>query len=227
MKKLLITTIFFSFVGRIDAIAQHDTFHLLTSDTFNVEKNEYIIQAVSNLTGTGSRIYVVKEKVDTIIRFDYLPADFQLVDFNNDSFADIMFVRLPTNVPNICDLFLYQPSQQTYRKVEGFDAFPDPRRIIGSNCFYSYQRTGCADMNWESSLFLIDANTLNKLGVMEATLCPISLDSLSQESIRVFEFNQSGKCLYEEIHMDELVKYKDKWGFIEEYWEHNWSFIID
>ncbi|MGY0041238.1 XAC2610-related protein [Pedobacter sp. NJ-S-72] len=85
-------------------------------------------------------------------------SSFKFIDFNGDGYKDLL-ISYATNVPGIQDLILFNPKNNKFRKVTGFTGFPASQRIKGTNYYYSYHRSGCADMYWDSDLYELKKTT--------------------------------------------------------------------
>src|SRR5690606_22364203 len=123
---------------------------IITSDTTIILGEKYIGFGTNEL-----KLIVLNAKGDTVFNQPDLYFEFEFLDFNSDSLSDIVITRL-SNVPGIQDLLLFDKTKMSFTMVGGFDKFPDPKPIHGTNYFYSYHRSGCADNFWESDLFYID-----------------------------------------------------------------------
>lgn len=150
--------------------------------------------------------------------------NFQFTDFNGDGYKDLMVDYL-TNVPRICNLYVYQKASGQFVKIDGFDKYPAPLRIKGAKVFYSYHRSGCADSNWDSDLFIIKNYKPVKLGNISGNECG---NSGIKDGIYIHKFKSGKEVLYKTMPISTINRYKDyKWGFIASYWKkHYKEFII-
>eukprot|EP01132_Coremiostelium_polycephalum_P020907 gene20907-24848_t len=143
----------------------------IKADTIVYSESLYINQQLFVVHQTNNdRIFVIKENRDTIFtRNDFSP-DFEFKDFNGDGYKDII-IHYRTNVPGIEDLLLYAADEKTFKEVLDFQSFPAPEKIKGTDYYYSYHRSGCADMNWTSDLFYIKNYKAIRIGTIEGYEC--------------------------------------------------------
>jgi len=149
--------------------------------------------------------------------FDY--PNFEFKDFDNDGNKDLIISHL-TNVPGIEDLLLFDKQQQTFIPVENFSKYPDPKSIKGTKYFYSYHRSGCADMNWDSDLFYIENFKPIKIGNISGRECD---NRDEKDGIYIYKIGTEKEDLIKTLPTDTINKYKDyKWGFILDFWTNNY-----
>jgi hypothetical protein len=104
--------------------------------------------------------------------------------------------------------------------IKEFPNYPDPQKLKGTNLYYSYHRSGCADMNWDSDLFKIVNNKIIKIGNISGLGCE------RDEKLGVFISRIKGakELQIKKYPISEIEKYKDyKWGFIKQYWTRNYQ----
>ncbi len=173
----------------------------------------------------GETYCLLNAKGDTLIkRVDgFEGAEF--IDFNGDGYKDII-LRYVTNVPGISDLLIYVPSKKIFKEVKNFSEFPAPEKIKGTNYYYSYQRSGCADMDWDSDLFYIKNLKAIRIGNISGRQCEPKGDP--NNGIYIHKIHDDKKQLFKTLPIETISKYKDlKWGFIKSYWKKNFrSFIL-
>lgn len=170
-------------------------------------------------------IYKMNDKVWQHQREIYLDtdegsiSDIKFIDFNEDGFKDIV-INYNTNVPDICDMFLYHAYTKNFIKVEDFSKYPASIKLPYVNLYYSYHRSGCADSNWDSDLFKIVNFKTIKIGNISGQKC---VDPPDKEGIYIYKVNGRKKNLVKTFTIEEPYKYKEtKWGFIADYWKHNY-----
>lgn len=150
-------------------------------------------------------------------------SSFDFVDINEDGYKDLL-IEYYTNVPGIQDLLLYDKVHKAFVPIQGFPRFPSSIHIPGTNLFYSYHRSGCADMNWDSDLFAIKNFKIIKLGNVSGIGCA---SEKIQEGIFVYKIKGQKKTLLKKYPIDTISYYKDqKWGFIKEYWMRHYKNFI-
>ncbi len=188
---------------------------IMTTDTTTILGEEY--------RGFGTNEYkliVLNSKGDTVLNQPDLYFEFEFADFNGDNLKDIVVHRL-SNVPAIQDLLLFDKVSMGFIIVSGFDKFPDPKSIQGTDYYYSYHRSGCADSFWDSDLFYIDKFETHLLANISGNECE------GEKGIIVSKVIDGEKKTVDKFTLDILEKYKDrKWGFIADYWRKNHSKFI-
>ncbi len=152
----------------------------------------------------------------------FQPGDYfswELKDFDGDGNKDL-FLDKGGNTPERCDLLVFI-SANRYRKIEGFDFFPAPIRIKGTKLFYSYHKSGCADMNWDSDLFYIENFKAVRIGNIAGRECE---NSGIKDGVYINKVRGEIKIHVKTQPVGTLAKYKNyKWGFIEAYWTKNYK----
>jgi hypothetical protein len=141
-------------------------------------------------------------------------------DFNGDGYKDLL-IEYMTNVPAICNLALYDKASKKFVRVNGFDRYPEPHRLANTKVFYSYHRSGCADMNWDSDLFIIRNFKPVKLGNINGAECG---DSGIKDGIYINKVVNDKNILYKQLPINTITKYKNyKSGFIKSYWQRHYK----
>jgi hypothetical protein len=145
---------------------------------------------------------------------DYYP-DFEFKDFDNDGNKDLLINYL-SNVPAIKDLIVFDIKNKTFQPIENFSSYPDPKPLSGTKYYYSYHRSGCADMNWDSDLFFIENYKTIKIGNMSGRECD---DREEKDGIYIYKVQGENKKIIEIFPINTIEKYNNyKWGFISDYW---------
>ena len=152
--------------------------------------------------------------VDTFHEF----TNFEFKDFNEDGYKDVIFNH-NYQTPLMNDLLLYNNDTKNFINVNGFIDFPAAERITGTPYYFSYHKSGCADMNWDSDLFYIKNYQTIKIGNIVGREC------LNEKiGIYIYKISSEKKILVETISVDTLQTYTNhKWDFIEKYWLRNYS----
>ena len=172
---------------------------------------------VGFLTDRGFFLTDSKKQVIVFQPGDYFTWEFK--DLDGDGREDI-FLDLGGNTPERYDLLL-GISAENYRKIEGFDLFPAPIPINGTKYYYSYHKSGCADMNWGSDLFFLRNFKAVRIGSIAGYQCE---DSGIKDGLYIYKYTGTSKKLQQTLQIQTLKKYKDfKWGFIAEFWTRNWK----
>ena len=166
-----------------------------------------------------SGFYLLDFQSKTVV---FQPGDYftwELKDFDGDGNKDI-FLNKGGNTPERYDLLVFV-SANRYRKVEGFDFFPAPIPIKTTKYYYSYHKSGCADMNWDSDLFYLQGFKAIRIGNISGRQCE---NSAVKDGVYINKVRGEKKTLVKTLPVDTLAKYKDyKWGFIENYWIKNYK----
>ncbi len=152
----------------------------------------------------------------TLYRNDNNPSEFILTDFNEDGFLDIE-LHFMTNVPDVNEILIFNPELKIYTEIENFSSFPASIKIKNTNYYYSYERSGCADSNWDSYLYYLKENKAIKIGNIHTIEC----DNESDNGIYIYKINGENK---EQIKLIPIPKkgFENKWEFIEKYWNENY-----
>lgn len=159
---------------------------------------------------------------DTLINVpgDYFNLNYR--DLDEDGYVDIM-ADLGGNTPERYDLFLYVPKSKKFREVENFNQFPAPLKIPGSKYYFSYHKSGCADMDWDSDLFYLKNYQAVRIGNIAGRQCGGG-DTLG---IFIYKFSNSQKKLISRLNAEITNEYEDgKWGFIKQYWTGYWPKFV-
>lgn len=144
-------------------------------------------------------------------------------DFNKDGYLDI-FLDNATNAVLVSDLFLYVPVTGEFKEVKHFRDFPAPEPIKGTRYYYSYHKSGCADMNWDSDLFYIENYKAIRIGNISGRQCG---DEDLKDAVYIHKIHSGRKKLFRTLPIDTIWKYKDlKWGFIKAYWAKNYKLFL-
>ncbi|HVY75299.1 MAG TPA: hypothetical protein VG890_10740, partial [Puia sp.] len=169
------------------------------------------------LTSGGFQLLDSKNEIYLKYSGDYFTWDFK--DFNKDGYEDI-YLDKGGNTPERFDLLLYVPTTKTFRKVKDFENFPASENISRTKYFYSYHKSGCADMNWDSDLFYIKDFKAVRLANISGRECE---NSGVKDGLYISKLSGEKKLLFKALPIDTVHKFKnDKWGFIEKYWTENY-----
>lgn len=160
---------------------------------------------------------------DTIVKSEdyYFKAEF--IDIDEDGYKDIRVFAF-SNTPNQCDNYLFDNRLKTFKLIENCDL--DIKKIKGTDFFYSYNRAGCADMNWESHLSKIEKYKLVDYGFIYGKGCDIDIEK-NPQVIEIYKVSNSGtdeKILIKKLPYQKHIKeFGNKWEFIENYWTSNYN----
>lgn len=163
----------------------------------------------------NGKLFVIKKERDTI-EFPVENGGPEFLDFNKDGYDDL-YIHYITNVPNVHDVALYNPKNNRFELVDNLQSYPSPKKLTGTQYYYSYHRSGCADMNWDSDLFYIQKNKTIKIGNIEGSGC-----GDEKQGISIYSIRGDTRKLVDTFPIDTIGGYeKFKWGFIEDYWKNN------
>lgn len=168
----------------------------------------------------GSISYVANAKRDTILKLSEGVFNVAFEDFNGDGHKDIRVTYI-TNVPGIQDLLLFDANKNMFQLVEGFSEFPNSNPVKGSKYYYSYHRSGCSDLNWDSDLFYIKSYKAIRIGNIAGYECN---DREVKDGIYIYKIRGESETLVKKMPIKTIYDYEEhKWGFIEEYWRKNYK----
>ena len=182
---------------------------ILSSDSTEISGEKYRAFYTDN-----DAFFVLNQKNDTLFSGKDFSQNFDFDDFDKDGYEDIRFHYL-ANIPTE-DLLLFDPLKKTFKKVENFDNYPEPVKIGETKYYYSYHRSGCADLNWDSDLFYIQDFKAVKIGNIAGYDCG---NRDIKNGIYIYKFQGEKETLFETLPIETLAKYKNnKWDFFLGYW---------
>jgi hypothetical protein len=186
--------------------------------TFVLKTSDFQVIAGRRSQNDDVYTHIIKNHLDTTTIFG-AAGGVDVEDFNSDGFLDIILSYL-SNV-RVCDLYLFDSNQETFKEVEGFHSVSDAKPIYGrTETYYAYQRAGCADANWTSTLFEIRDFRVQEIGEIEAYGC----DGMEeQKGITAYKIVSPDKLIeIDRFPIDTIESYEDyKRGFIADYWKTN------
>lgn len=189
----------------------------------HVDTAKILGEAYTAIYKTNDTLYVLNSKTDTILKVPDLHPNFEFDDFNGDGFKDIR-IHYMSNVPAIQDLLLFDRSKRNFKLVDNFSRFPDPNPIKGTKYYYSYHRSGCADMNWDSDLFYIENFNAIRIGNIAGYECE---NRDVKDGIYIHKIKGNKEILFRELPITTIEKYEEyKWGFIKDYWTKNYKLFL-
>ncbi|MBX7153557.1 MAG: hypothetical protein K1X91_01255 [Bacteriodetes bacterium] len=196
----------------VQSKVENDT--ILYSDTTVILGRTYYAYSLRN------DLFLIKDKQDdTLLIEKELPPNFEFKDFNGDGCEDVMLYHYSSNTGGVYDLILYDRVKKTFRFIENFPDFPEPIKIRNTKFYYSYHKSGCADMNWDSDLFYIDNFKTIRIGNISGEGCN---NRNMKDGIYIYKIRGKKETLFTTLPISTIEKYTDyKWGFIKEYWTNN------
>ena len=158
-------------------------------DTITIN-NKYYIQ-----TSKDDRFNcLLSMQGDTIIKSEDYYFEAKFLDIDEDGYKDIRVFAF-SNTPNQCDNYLFDKTLKTFRLVENCDL--DIQKIKGTDFYYSYNRAGCADMNWESYLSKVENYKLVDYGYIYGQGCDFEV----KDNPQVIEIYKIDNVLYIGIYL--------------------------
>ena len=158
---------------------------LFIGHLFSNDKKSTVLRYVED--DTVSNVVVLqqsKQSWDTIFSTKVYPVSIgafedwiQITDFNGDNIPDLKVVKdfWDIHPGNKSELWLYNKNHFT--KVKGFDDIVSATYDKKTDLVYSYQSTGCADMNMYFGVFKIVGDKVQKIKEMYCDCCVESNDS--------------------------------------------------
>jgi len=173
------------------------------------------------LTPDGFQLLNSKDEIYLRYSGEYFTWEFK--DFNKDGYNDI-YLEKSGDTPERFDLLLYVPAIKSFKSVKDFENFPSPENISGTKYFYSYHKSGCADMNWDSDLFYIKDFRATRLASVSGRECG---DGGIKDGLYIYRVKREKKNLIKKLPIDTIHKFPDdKWGFIKKYWTENYKLFL-
>lgn len=192
-------------------VANRQTFKFVIND---INEDEVTLTFIRNSK---------KIKIDTLQSSGL--GGFEFTDFNKDGNPDILFTYIGNN--SSYDLFLFDNRTNEFNNLEGFDRFSEAIQLkTNPKYYYSYQKAGCADMNWVSDLFYIENFKIIQIGHIYGQGCDFEVKENPQviEIYRILVNNEENKKLIKKLpYKKNIPKFGDKWNFIEKYWNNNYG----
>jgi hypothetical protein len=153
------------------------------------------------------------KELDTIYYNGLSSIDF--IDFNNDKNIDILVSYIGNNPTK--ELYLFDPKNNDFKFIDAFINFCDSKPLkSNTQYYYSYQRAGCADQNWVSDIFTINNFKIIHLGHIYGMSCDDSYKII--EIYKITDNNEKIKLIEKLPYDKNIATNKDKWDFIENYW---------
>jgi hypothetical protein len=191
--------------------------YALLIDTLKIDSQEFIVVQNDPREDRNMNLSILNSKKDTVYTHDGFASNgFEFEDFDNNGILDIRLYQI-TNVGGISELIFFDEKNKIFKAVKEFDSFPEPVKIKNTQYWFSYHRSGCADINWGSELFKIENFKAIKIGEIEGLGC----EDEKENGIFIYKTKgNSRKRIYSEKRKPGY--YNDKWDFIEKYWNENY-----
>jgi hypothetical protein len=186
---------------------------ILNMDTTTIDGIHY-----KAIFKTDDYFYILDSKENIVFKSNKYYRFFEFIDFNNDGRKDLIFSYIGNNP--IQDLIMYDVKYKEFTPVKDFSNYPEPIKIKETKYYYSYHRSGCADMNWDSDLFYISDFKAIQLGSLSGRECN---NEEQKDGIYIYKIKGDKKTLYKTLNIATIHKFKDdKWGFIKDFWTNNY-----
>lgn len=194
----------------------------LLRDTLIIGKQKFFVFQSDPRSDSVINLTITNSLNKMIYTHDYYASDgFAFEDFDGDGVLDIRLYQI-TNVGGISELIMFDKAKNTFRAIENFDNFPQPKKIENTDYWYSYHRSGCADANWGSELFRIEKFKAIELGKIDGYGCEDS----KRPGMVIYKNNKSSEV--EVAYIKKEAGYDpNKWDFIDEYWNQNYELFDD
>lgn len=195
---------------------------LISMDSIIVKNKKFYVKHLDSnywkdKKNPNCNLIIQNEEGDTIFKNENITNGFELKDFDQDGFVDVE-IHYITNVPNIYDMILYDKKNNDFKQIVNFSEFPTPEKIKKADYYYSYHRSGCADLNWDSDLFYIKNFKCYRIGNISGRGC----GPKNTTGIYINKIVADQEVLLKFVKREEGY-YDDKWEFIESYWTKNYK----
>jgi hypothetical protein len=212
-RHILILALFFQITLTLNCQETKIDSTILSVDTATIDGIQY-----KAIFKTNDDFYILDSNENIVFKSNVYSRSFEFVDFDNDGMKDILF-NYNSNIP-INDLLLYDINNKGFTPVEDFSKYPEPIKIKGTKYFYSYHKSGCADMIWDSDLFFIQNFRAVPLGYISGDGC---IDEEEKGGIYIYKIKGDKKTLFKTFDIETINKFTDnKWGFIKDFWTNNY-----
>lgn len=166
----------------------------------------------------NSVLFILNQSKDTVYKHDSFSSNgFEVIDLDENGMSDIRLNQI-SNVGGLGELIFFDPKNKVFKPIKDFIKFAEPTKIKKTKYWYSYQRSGCADMNWTSYLFYIKDYQAIPIGKIRSASCA----GESENGIFVYKTIGDQGVLVKK-YSREAGYYSDKWDFIDAYWNHNYQ----
>jgi hypothetical protein len=166
---------------------------------------------------------VTRNRKDTLINVKANYFNIEFKDLDKDGNVDILG-DWGGHIPERYDLFLFVGKTGQYRRVDNFSKFPAPVMVSGTKYYYSYHKSGCADMDWDSDLFYLSNYKAIRIGTISGLQC-FSKDE--PMGIFIYKVSKGKKILINKLKPEATAAYEEgKWGFIKDYWTSSWKKFV-
>jgi hypothetical protein len=204
--------------SKIQNLTQLDDTTEFKFDTLKINKQKFV-----QIVKDGQFTCLLSIQGDTVVKSGNYYSNADLVDIDEDGYQDIRVYAF-SNLPNQCENYLFDKIAKVFKIIENCDL--DIKRLKGTDFFYSYNRAGCADLNWESHLGKIENYKLVNYGYINGKGCDFNVKDNLQviEIYRVTNSETGKKNLVTSLpYLKNIPEPKEKLSFIEKYWMKNFK----
>lgn len=180
----------------------------------NIEIDTLLINGIQLLSYSkyGRIKQILDLNNDTIIKWEDYYINIEIKDFDNDNDEDL-YVILNTNVPGAVDIYLFDETEKKFYQLKDFEYF-HPESIDGTEYFTSYNRVGCASMEWESELFHLKNNKGYSLGYIYVNGCPSDEEN---NGVYTYWVKDGAKIPKDTLSLKHMDQYEN--GLVEGFWK--------
>jgi hypothetical protein len=229
--KVFLSILMFIIISCNNSVNKKDVISNSIIDSLSIKKNTYLVDTIlvnNNLNFTISTTYVNNDLIllnsangghttllDTIHSNGLFCIKF--IDFNNDKNSDVLIDYFGNNSTYF--LYLFDKKTNTFKNIKDYLNFPDAIQLKSNPVYYySYNRAGCADENWESDLFQIINFSLIQLGHIDGHGC-------DSQDIKIYKIMNNDKevLIEKKPYYTVIIDSIDKWEYLEKYWNKNYK----
>ena len=201
-----------------NVLNKKEVIYSIIKDTLKIDKSFYFVIQDDPRSEINRNLVILNDKSDTIYKHDGFASNgFEFEDFDKDGTLDIRLNQI-SNTGGLSELIIFDKKTKEFRNVEDFTRFFEPTKLKKTKLWYSYHRSGCADINWDSDLFYIQNFKAVRIGNISGKGC----ENEPKNGIFINKIIGDKKVLIKEIIREEGY-YGDKWEFIEKYWNENFK----
>lgn len=189
--------------SKIDTVYQHVFPLILNGEVFDIELS-------------GDTFCMLKRpEQDTIIKAENFYSHLEVLDINKDGLEDLR-IFIFSNTANQCESYLFDDSAKTYVKIQNSQL--NFEKLKSTDLYFEYDARGCADYDWESTLFTLEKYALIPIGRISGKGC-----LAREQKIEIYKTNSNDKeVLLETLpYRKNIPEFGDKWDFILNYWSRN------
>lgn len=201
-----------------DFIKSKTKIYSIEKDTLKIGNSIFYVMQEDPRSEINTDLVILNTKNDTIYRHDGSASNgFVFEDFDENGTLDIRLNHI-SNSGGYSELIMFDEKTNQFKNVINFDSFNNPIRLKKTKLWYSYHKSGCADINWDSDLFYIQNYKAIRIGNISGRGC----EGEPKNGIFINKIIGEKEKLIKEI-IRKKGYYGDKWEFIEKYWNENFN----